>query len=81
MRLPDFERQFVVMTDTSDFDVGSIFEQNSGNGLQPVALASHKLNNTETLYSACERQLLGIIWALGQWLPLFPRSTPSGGPY
>ena len=33
LRLPDFERQFVVTTDASDAAVGAILEQDFGNGL------------------------------------------------
>ena len=67
LKLPDFERQFVVTTDASDAAVGAILEQDFGNGLQPVAFASRKLNNAEMRYSAYERELLGIVWALAQW--------------
>ena len=65
--LPDFDRPFVITTDASDAAVGAILEQNQGRGLQPVAFASRKLNSTEMRYSAYERELLGIVWALGQW--------------
>ena len=47
--------------------VGAILEQDFGNGLQPVAFASRKLNGAEMRYSAYERDLLGIVWALAQW--------------
>ena len=67
LKLPDFQRQFVVTTDASDAAVGAILEQDFGNGLQPVAFASRKLNNAEMRYSAYERELLGIVWALAQW--------------
>ena len=67
LKLPDFERQFVVTTDASDAAVGAILEQDFGNGLQPVAFASRKLNDAEMRYSASERELLGIVWALAQW--------------
>ena len=67
LKLPDFERQFVVTTDASDAAVGAILEQDFGNGLQPVAFASRKLNGAEMRYSAYERELLGIVWALAQW--------------
>ena len=67
LKLPDFERQFVVTTDASDVAVGAILEQDFGNGLQPVAFASRKLNGAEMRYSAYERELLGIVWALAQW--------------
>ena len=65
--LPDFELPFVITTDASEAAVGAILEQNQGRGLQPIAFASRKLNSTEMRYSAYERELLGIVWSLGQW--------------
>ena len=67
LKLPDFDRQFVVTTDASGAVVGAILEQDFGNGLQPVVFASRKLNDAEMRYSAYERELLGIVWALAQW--------------
>ena len=67
LKLPDFDQQFVVTTDASDAAVGAILEQDFGNGLQPVAFASRKLNDAKMRYSAYERELLGIVWALAQW--------------
>ena len=66
LRLPDFDRQFVVTTDASDVAIGATLEQNFGSGLQPIAFSSRKLNATEIRYSAYERELLGIMWAIGQ---------------
>ena len=43
LKLPDFEKQFVVTTDASDAAVGAILEQDFGNGLQPIAFSSRKL--------------------------------------
>ena len=40
----------MVTTDVSDAAVGAILEQDFGNGLQPVAFASQKLNNAEMRY-------------------------------
>ena len=71
LRLPDFDRQFVVTTDASDVSVGAILEQDFGYGLQPVAFASRKLNKAEIRYSAYKTELLGIVWALGQWRHYF----------
>ena len=65
--LPNFELPFVVTTDASDAAVGAILQQDQGTGLQPVAFASRKLTTTEMRYSAYERELLGIVWAIGQW--------------
>ena len=33
LRLPDFERQFIVTTDASDVAIGAILEQDFGSGL------------------------------------------------
>ena len=65
LRLPDFERQFVVTTDAVDVAISAILEQDFGNGLQPVAFASRKLNGAEIRYSTYERELLGVVWARG----------------
>ena len=65
--LPDFEREFVVTTDASEVSVGAILQQDQGNGLQPVCYESRKLNPAKTRYSAYERELLGITWAVGKW--------------
>ena len=76
LRLLDFEKQFVVKTNASDVAVGVILEQDFGSGLQPVAFASCKLNSTEICYSAYERELLGIVWAIGQWKHYFQGPHP-----
>ena len=67
LRLPDFERQFVITTDASDVAIKAILEQDFGSGLQPIAFSSQKLNSMEICYSAYERELQGIVWAIGQW--------------
>ena len=67
LHMPDFDLTFVVTTDASLVSVGAILEQDFGQGLQPIAFESRKLNPTETRYSAYERELLGIVWAIGKW--------------
>ena len=69
--LPDFEQQLIVTTDASDMAIGGILEQDFGSGLQPIAFSSRKLNATEIRFSAYERELLGIVWAIGQWKHYF----------
>ena len=77
LKLPDFDRQFVVTMDASNAAVVVILEQDFGKGLQPIAFASRKLSGTEIRYSAYERELLGIVWALGQWKHYFQNEHPS----
>ena len=67
MRLPDFDKEFVLTTDASLVHVGCILHQDFCNRLQPVAYASRKLTPTEARYSPYERELLAIIWSIGQW--------------
>ena len=76
LHLPNFERQFIITTDASDVAIGAILEQDFGSGLQPIAFSSRKLNPTEIRYSAYERELLGIVWAIGQWKHYFQGHTP-----
>ena len=76
LRLTDFEHQFVIMTDASDVVIGAILEQDFGSGLQPTAFSSRKLNSTEIRYLAYERELLGIVWAIGQWKHYFQGPHP-----
>ena len=67
LRLQNFNHQFVVTTDASDVAIGAILQQDTDMGVQPIAYASRKLQQAEVRYSAYERELLGIVWALGQW--------------
>lgn len=76
LQLPDFELPFVLTTDASSAAVGAILEQDQGKGLRPVAFASRKLNNAESRYSAYERELLGIVWAIAQWRHYFHNTHP-----
>ena len=71
LRLLDFELQFVVVTNASDVVIRAIVEQDFGSSLQPIAFLSRKLNSIEICYSAYERELLGIVWAIGQWKHYF----------
>ena len=76
LRMPDFERQLIIMTDASDVAIRAILEQDFGSGLQPIAFSRRKLNSTEIRYSAYERELLGIVWAIGQWKHYFQGPHP-----
>ena len=67
LQLPDFEQEFTVTTDASEVSVGAILQQDFGKGLQPICYESRKLNPAETRYSVYERELLGIVWAVGKW--------------
>ena len=75
-RLPDFDHQFIVTTDASDIALGAILKQDVGIGLQPSVFASRELQQVEVRYSAYETELLGSVWALGQWKHYFQDTYP-----
>ena len=69
--MPNFELPFVLTTNASAVSLGGILEQDFGVGLQPVAFENKKLSPVEMRYSAYERELLGIVWAIGTWRHYF----------
>ena len=71
LHMPNFELPFVLTMDASAVPVGGVLEQDFGAGLQPVAFESKKLSPAEMQYSAYERELLGIVWAIGKWCHYF----------
>jgi transposase InsO family protein/uncharacterized protein YjiS (DUF1127 family) len=56
-----------VTTDASGFATGAVLQQDHGNGLQPIAFMSHKLNSAERNYPVHEQELLAIVQALREW--------------
>ena len=65
--IPDESLPYVVTTDASGFAVGATLSQDQGNGLQPIAFLSHKMNEHERNYPVHEQELLAIIIALKEW--------------
>ena len=71
LHMLNLDLPFVLTTDASVVSVGGILEQDFGSGLQPVAYESKKLSPAEMRYSAYERELLSIVWAIGKWRHYF----------
>jgi hypothetical protein len=67
LTLPDDSLPYTVMTDASGFAVGATLSQDQGNGPQPIAFLSHKMNEHEVNYPVHEQELLAIIIALKEW--------------
>ena len=61
LALPDFDKEFVVECDSSNFGVGGVISQKSGRHYQPIAYFSKHLSKTERNYSTSEREMLAII--------------------
>src|SRR5437763_1339419 len=65
--IPDPNLPFTVTTDASDFAVGAVLQQDQGQGPQPVAYTSRKMNPAEWNYPAHDKELLTIMHALAKW--------------
>ena len=71
MRLPDFEKQFILRTDASNTGIGAILLQEESGVKHPVAFASRKLLTRESHYSTIEKECLAIVWAIQKYENFF----------
>lgn len=69
LAFPDFAKTFTVTTDASEYALGAVLSQEGEQGDRPVAYASRRLTDAESRYSALERELLGIVWAIDHFRP------------
>ena len=61
---PNFDKPFLITTDASNFAIGAVLSQTDSGNDKPIYFASRTLNRTEENYSASEKEMLAIIWAL-----------------
>lgn len=61
---PDYSKPFCLTTDASNFALGAVLSQGTYGNDRPIHFASRTLNKTEESYSATEKELLAIVWAL-----------------
>ena len=67
--LPDESRTFVLRTDASGKSLGACLMQDRGQGLQPIAFASKKLNSAEQKYSTIEQECFGVVFGIRKFYP------------
>lgn len=74
LKYPDFDKEFVLTTDASNFAIGAVLSQGPIGSDKPVSYASRTLNDSEINYSTIEKELLAIVWACKYFRPyLFGR--------
>uniref|UniRef100_A0AB38Z1K8 RNA-directed DNA polymerase n=1 Tax=Biju errantivirus TaxID=3078397 RepID=A0AB38Z1K8_9VIRU len=61
---PNFKNPFILTTDASDFAIGAVLSQEFNSIEKPIHFASRTLSKTEEKYSAPEKEMLAIFWAL-----------------
>ncbi|KAL4103608.1 hypothetical protein QTP88_018969 [Uroleucon formosanum] len=69
LQYPNFEKEFILTTDASQFAIGSILSQGIPGQDLPIAYASRTLNKAEQAYSTTEKELLSIVWAVKHFRP------------
>lgn len=64
LKFPDFNRQFLIHCDASQYALGALLSQSYENGEHPVHFASKTLNAAQRRLSVFEREFMAIIFAL-----------------
>ncbi|GJP62876.1 hypothetical protein CLOP_g19948, partial [Closterium sp. NIES-67] len=67
LRIADPDRPFEVITDASDIAIGAVLMQDFGNGLQPIAYESRKMQSAERNYPVHDKEMLAIVHAFKIW--------------
>ncbi|GJP58278.1 hypothetical protein CLOP_g22985 [Closterium sp. NIES-67] len=63
LRIADPERPFEVIIDASDIAIEAVLMQDFGNGLQPIAYESWKMQSAERNYRVHDKEMLAIVHA------------------
>lgn len=69
LRMPDFNRRFVLHCDGSGTAVGAVLSQEHEGQLLPVCYASRALNKHELNYSTLEIECLAVVFAFNKFMP------------
>ncbi|GJP82651.1 hypothetical protein CLOP_g12898 [Closterium sp. NIES-67] len=67
LRISNPDRPYEVITDASDIAIGAVLLQDFGDGLQPVAYESRKLQGAEKNYMVHDKEMLAIVHAFKTW--------------
>ena len=65
LAFPDFDKPFLLETDTSRKGLGAVLSQKQADGwYHPIAYASHVMNETEQRYHSNKQEFLALKWAV-----------------
>jgi len=69
LQYPDFDKEFLLTTDASNYALGCILSQGKVGDDKPIAYASRVLNKSEINYSTIEKECLGIVFGIKHFRP------------
>ncbi|MGL4849428.1 MAG: reverse transcriptase domain-containing protein, partial [Clostridium sp.] len=64
LKLPDFNRPFILYTDASNFVIGGALMQKYDEEELPVFFISRKLNSADINYTVTEKECLAVVWCI-----------------
>ena len=67
LKLPDFDKDFVLRTDASDTGLGAVLLQKHGETMFPTVYASKKLTGASKSYATVEKECMAIVWAIDKF--------------
>jgi len=69
LQYPDFEKEFLLATDASNYALGCVLSQGDKGNKKSIAYASRVLNSSEINYSTIEKECLVIIFGIKHFRP------------
>ena len=68
LKLPDFDKDFVLRTDASDTGLGAVLLQKHGEMMFPIAYyASTNLAGAPKSYATVEKECMAIVWTIDKF--------------
>ena len=69
MAKPDWNREFEIMCDASDFAMGAVLGQKEEKVFKPIYYASKTFNEAQENYSTTEKEMLAIVFSCENFRP------------
>nr|GEV32736.1 reverse transcriptase domain-containing protein [Tanacetum cinerariifolium] len=73
---PDWDMQFELMCDTSDFAIGAILGQRQDKHFRPIHYASKTMTEAESNYTTTEKEMLAVVYAFENFEGVYQARKP-----